>query len=163
MTLFVGDSLVLITPYECLQNIGITYEVADIRAGLVILKDPISRRAICGIPIETIFDYFKKPENVRKWTSWSVMTDDRGNVIGYYRTNGRKVQYRALDGVRSEACCHRMDQFNIGFGLRLAYLRADAKRVIAKMDEIDKEMTECKSKLSSINQEQKHMIAFLCD
>lgn len=161
MTLFVGNKLMLIKPYESLENVGNIYMVADIRAGLIILKDPVSRRAVGGVPIEVIFDYFKKPEDMREWTSWSNIADMLGKRVGQFRTNGRKVQYRSWDGIKAEACCHKLDTFDVGFGLRLAYLRADAKRVMKAMDELDTQMSSYCSELLSINQEQKAMIAKL--
>lgn len=161
MTIFVGDKLMLLRPYGDLQNVGSDYMVADIRAGLIILKDPVTRRAVCGISIEELFNYFVKADEHQGWTSWSILTDYLGNAIGHFRTNRKKVQVRMWDGVKAEACCHRVDNFDLAFGLRLAYLRADAKRVMKAMDELDKQMNEYCAQLSSIGQEQKHMMASL--
>jgi hypothetical protein len=59
----------------------------------------------------------------------------------FYRTNRKKVQVKFVkDKVRSEACCCKDDEFNLPFGIQLAYLRCLNKAMLQKSDKLQEEM-----------------------
>lgn len=63
-------------------------------------------------------------EKVTKWTSWKPVVDCNGQTDAFYRNNGKKTQVKFLtDKVRGECCCCRDDEFDLSFGIQLAYLR----------------------------------------
>lgn len=67
-------------------------------------------------------------EKVTKWTKWMPLTDLNGQTDAFYRSNGKKTQVRFLtSGVRAECCCCKDDEFDLSFGIQLAYLRCLTK------------------------------------
>ena len=59
-----------------------------------------------------------------KWTNWKPLTDFEGQTDAFFRTNKKKVQVKFLTTKdRAEACCCYDDEFNLSFGIQLAYLR----------------------------------------
>ena len=77
------------------------------------------------ISFEDFNRYFEK-ENERKkgWTNWVPLVGFDGQSDAFYRSNGKKTQVKFLtDKVRAECCCCKDDDFNLGFGIQLAYLR----------------------------------------
>lgn len=59
-----------------------------------------------------------------KWTNWEPLAGFDGQTDALYRTNFKKVQVKFLTTKdRSECCCNAEDEFNLTFGIQLAYLR----------------------------------------
>ncbi len=59
-----------------------------------------------------------------KWTNWEPLVNFNGQTDAFYRTNEKKTQVKFLtDKVRAECCCCRDDNFDLSFGIQLAYLR----------------------------------------
>ena len=115
MDILRGDRLILTKEYDKMKMVGMTYEVAN-----------ITETSVAALPIDVVSEYFEKPEKVKGWLPWTQIAGENGGVVGFYRTNGRKVQVRTVNNVRSEASCHG-DTFNLFFGIRLAYLRCQQK------------------------------------
>ena len=132
MNILKGDKIVLMKEWGQMKTVGEVYEVANVLETYVVLRDSKTKIAIGAINIESFYEYFKKPEEIKGWTKWQGFTDSSGNVIGFYRTNHKKVQVRLNDGVRSEACCCKGDEFDLAFGIRLAYKRCTEKALIAE-------------------------------
>lgn len=64
-------------------------------------------------------------EKVTKWTGWKPIVNFNGQTDAFYRTNFKKVQVKFLvDKIRAECCCCKDDEFDLSFGVQLAYLRA---------------------------------------
>ena len=127
MTIFKNDKVVLIKEMGNLHTVGETYEVANITDTAVVLRDVNTKIAIAAVNIDDVAKYFDKPENVKTWTPWQRLIDQRGNTIAFYRTNRKKVQVRTADGFRGEATCNKCDEFNLYFGLSLALKRCELK------------------------------------
>ena len=65
-----------------------------------------------------------KTNTQSKWTSWEPIVNFNGQTDAFYRTNGKKTQVKFLTTKdRAECCCCRDDDFNLSFGIQLAYLR----------------------------------------
>ena len=126
MNILRGDRLILTKEYDKMKMVGAAYEVANITETSVVMRDAKTKIAVAALPIDIVEQYFERPENVKGWLPWTQIVGERDSVIAFYRTNGRKVQVRTINNIRSEASCHG-DEFNLFFGIRLAYLRCQQK------------------------------------
>ena len=131
MNIFKNDRFVLIKEMEYFNKVGMIYEVANITETAVVLRDVKTKVAVGAVNIDDFDKYFVRPEYVKSWTKWWGMVDTAGNNIGFYRTNLKKVQVRNLDGIRAEASCnkHYGDEFDLTFGIHLAYARCEDKKL----------------------------------
>lgn len=160
MPILRGDKIVLIKAYDKINQIGATFEVADITTnGLVIIRDNKTKVAVGAIEVDQLFKHFEKQEDIKnKWTEWNRMLDPFGATIGFYRTNFKKVQVkipnRELAYYKAEACCNlNEDDFNIGFGVNLAYLRCLNKALEYKMNDIQNEIIPLTKNINKIQDE----------
>jgi hypothetical protein len=151
-----GDKVVLVKELPKLKEVGLTYEVGDLTGKSVIIRDVASKVAICAIDFETFDEYFAKPEEVRTWTQWEGVISEIGVV--YYRTNLKKVQVKIpteLGEVRAECSLTKGDEFNLHFGIQLAYKRAISKYLVKKekalSSELAKVISEFKDNKNKIN------------
>ena len=68
-----------------------------------------------------------------------------GQTDAFYRTNLKKTQVKFLtDKVRAEACCSKVNDFNLSFGINMAYFRCLNKAR-------ERQKAECEAKLKFIN------------
>lgn len=83
-------------------------------------------------------------ENKHKgWTPWTQFVGFDGQNDCQYRTNGKKVQVRFLTNkIKGEACCCKDDDFNLAFGLHVAYLRCLNKALTKKKNDAERELVE---------------------
>ena len=66
-----------------------------------------------------------------KWTNWEPLVGFDGRTDAFYRNNGKKTQVKFLTShVRAECCCCKDDDFNLSFGIQLAYLRCLLNEVV---------------------------------
>lgn len=74
-------------------------------------------------------------EKIKKWTKWTPMK--QGNeVVAFYRTNQKKVEVRLpLSNIRAVATCNG-DEFDLHFGIQLAYARCEQKLLKNKQKEL---------------------------
>lgn len=106
------------------RKVGETYEVASILEKAFLLRDAKTRIAVGVVSYEDFERCFTKAEKLKGWTPWALFAGFDGQNDCMYRTNGKKVQVQFLtDGVRGEACCNKEDDFNLSFGIQIAYLR----------------------------------------
>ena len=124
MLILRGETVVLTKEFERLK-VGETYEVANITDDSIVLREKRSKVAVGVIPIKDFEEHFVKPEEMKSWTPWIPFADSDGNTA-FYRTNMRKVEVR-WNGYKSAAYCSKYDDFNLFFGLTLAYRRCEIK------------------------------------
>ena len=80
-------------------------------------------------------------EKVTKWTSWKPIVNFNGQTDAFYRTNFKKVQVKFLvDKIRAECCCCKDDEFDLSFGVQLAYLRCLNKARIKQRIELEEKL-----------------------
>ena len=106
-------------------------------------------------------DEIEKIEEVHKWTKWLPLRKMDGSLIGYYRTNQKRVQIKTPDGVRAEATCYKDDEFSLYFGIKLAYHRCLDKFYEKKLEEIAcriANLTEQYDEIYSAKRENKNKI-----
>lgn len=155
MNMFKGDKVVLTRELPKLKEVGEIFEIGDFAGNNVIIREAKSKIAVCAVDIETFNEYFVKPEEVRTWTQWNAVMS--GNGIVYYRTNLKKVQVKIpteLGEVRAECSLTKGDEFNLHFGIQLAYKRAIGKYLLKKEKTLNAEL----AKVYSVFKDNKNQI-----
>lgn len=124
-----------------IKKVGDTFEIANILDNSFLLRDAKSRVALGVVSFEDFDEHFVPEENFKGWTQWMPITGYDGQTDCYYRTNRRKVQCKFItDKVRAEACCCKDDDFNLFFGVQLAYLRCLNKALDKQKAKYEKEL-----------------------
>jgi hypothetical protein len=124
------DRVVLVKEInEKFRKVGETFEVASISDNGFLLREASSKVAVGVISFEDFERCFVKEGSIKGWTPWTPLTGLGGQKDAFYRTNGKKVQVRFItDKVRAEASCNnKIDEFNLYFGIEIAYLRCCSK------------------------------------
>lgn len=144
-------------------KVGEYFEVCNVLEDSFVLRDAKSKIAVGVVSFNDFERCFVHEKDFTGWTKWTMMTGFDGQRDIYYRSNGRKIQVKFLtDNIRAEASCHKDDDFNLYYGLNLAYLRCRNKAFAKKKDEytnilkkIDIEMIDnnrsIENMLSSLN------------
>ena len=159
-----GDKVIQIKEMDKVNSVGNLFEVANFTGENVILRDVVSKIAVCSVNVDEFYEYFKKKDEVTGWTNWAKIIDPRGDMIAMYRTNQRKVEVKIINDmlgytngkvIRSTATCNNNeDEFNLQFGIQLAYLRCEQKYLRNTIEEYDEiisdamqQKKECKAQL----------------
>ena len=94
----------------------------------------------------------KENDSKKGWTNWIPLTGIAGQNDCFYRTNERKTQVQFVtDGIRAESCCHKEDEFNLYFGIQIAYLRCKNKALKNKKDNLERQLKDIKSEIADNN------------
>lgn len=119
------DKVVLVKELnEKFKQVGDTFEVANILEDSFLLRSAKTKVAIGVVNFNDFDNHFVAAENFKGWTPWIPLVGFDGQTDAFYRTNRKKVQVKFLtDKVRAECCCTKGDNFNLSFGIQLAYLR----------------------------------------
>lgn len=163
MNILKNDKFMLIEAIERLNKVGEIYEVGNVTNTSIVMRDAKTKVAIGAVDIDDFSKYFKKPEEVKTWTKWCAMTNPLGEIIAFYRTNGKKVQVRNnhLKTVRGEASCCKDDEFNLAFGIRLAYARCLDKELTAVEKDFESSLKDVRSRRIDNQRDIKKMIRSL--
>lgn len=155
-----NEKVILIKEMGNMKMVGQVYEVANITDTAVVLRDVNSKIAIGAVNIDDFDKYFKSWEESDsvEWTKWQRMIDQQGNSVAYYRAKGNKVQVRTVDGFRSEANCHDVDEFNLVFGVQLAYERCVAKHLKKSEAEHEEALKRIHSDMAENQNRMKKMV-----
>lgn len=142
------DRVVLVKELnEKFKRVGEAYEIANILEDSFVLRSEKTKVAIGVINFKDFDEYFVHENNFKGWTPWQSLIGFDGQSDAMYRTNRKKVQVKFLTTKdRAECCCSKGDEFNIGFGIQLAYLRCLNKAR-------KKQRIELEEKLNSIEHE----------
>lgn len=137
-----------------MKKVGESYEIADVLDGSFLLRDGKTKVALGIVSFEDFENHFVHEQNYKGWTPWTQMMGLNGQTDCMYRTNRKKVQVKFLTSkVRAEACCCKDDEFNLSFGLQMAYLRCLDKALIKNKIEHMKKIAEYEVGLTEINRE----------
>lgn len=149
------DRVVLTKEFnEKFKKAGEVFEIANILDDSFLLRDSKTRVALGVISFEDFEKFFVHEENFKGWTSWTPIVGFDGHSDVYYKTNRRKVQVKFLtDKVRAESCCNKVNDFNLSFGIQLAYLRALNKAWVKRKTEYEAKVCEYEDKLNAANSE----------
>lgn len=119
---------------ERIKKVGDVFEIANILDNSFLLREARTKVAVGVVSFEDFEKHFVQEENFKGWTQWTQLTGFDGQTDALYRTNRKKVQVKFItDKVRAESCCCRDDDFNLFFGVQLAYLRCRNK-ALAKQE-----------------------------
>ena len=123
-----------------IKKVGEVFEIASIlNDDSFLLRDGKTRVAVGVVSFDDFEKHFVPVKNFKGWTNWILSTGFDGQNDCMYRTNRRKIQVKFLtDNVRAESCCSKADEFNLSFGLQIAYLRCLNKA-------LDKKKAECEN------------------
>jgi hypothetical protein len=123
------------------KQIGEVFEIANILDDSFLLRDSKTRIALGVVSFEDLEKCFVHEENFKGWTQWTPFVGFDGHSDALYRTNKKKVQVKFLTNkVRAEACCCKDDDFNLGFGIHLAYLRCLNKSRTEQKTELEEKL-----------------------
>ena len=118
---------------ERFSKVGDTFEVANVLEDSFLLRDAKTKTAIGVVSFYDFENHFVHEENFKGWSPWQRFVGFDGQNDCEYRTNRRKVQVRFLtDKVKGEACLNKNDDFNLTFGLHMAYMRARNKAAMKR-------------------------------
>lgn len=130
---------------EKIKKVGDVFEIANILDNTFLLRDGNTKIAVGVVSFEDFDKHFVHEGNFKGWTQWTPIVGFNGQTDALYRTNRKKVQVKFLtDKVRAEACCNKTNEFNLSFGVQMAYLRC-----LNKANE--KQRAECEKKIKFIN------------
>ena len=109
---------------EKLNKVGEAFEIANIIDGSFVLRSAKTKIAVGVVSFEDFDNHFVREENFKGWTNWTPLVGFDGQTDAMYRTNRKKTQVKFVTTKdRAECCCSKDDDFNLGFGIQLAYLR----------------------------------------
>lgn len=135
---------------EKFKKVGEVFEIANVFEDAFLLRNGQDRVAIGMVSLEDFENCFVHEGNFTGWTKWTPLTGFDGQTDAFYRTNRRKTQVRFLtSNVRGESCCHKLDDFNLFFGVQTAYLRALNKSLANKKSEYEKQINKIDSEIIS--------------
>jgi len=154
------DRVVLVKELnDKIKKVGDVFEIANVFDNSFLLRDSKTRTAIGVVSFEDFEKHFVHEENFKGWTNWIPMVGFDGHNDVFYRTNKRKVQVKFLtDKVRSEACCYKGDEFNLSFGIQLAYLRCLNKALIKRATMHEEELKMINVEMFNNNNIMKKMV-----
>ena len=145
-----------------IKKVGEVFEIANILDNSFLLRDGNTRVALGVVSFDDFEKHFVPVENFKGWTNWILFTGFDGQSDCMYRTNRRKIQVKFLtDNVRAESCCSKADEFNLSFGLQIAYLRCLNKALVKKKAEHEKAFKEADSEIKDNEHIIKKMISSL--
>lgn len=136
------DRVILIKELnDKIKKVGETFEIANVLQDSFVLREANSKVAVGVVSFEDFEKHFVHTENFTGWTNWTPFAGFDGQNDCMYRTNKRKVQVKFVtDKVRAECSCHKDDDFNLSFGIQMAYLRALNKMYSKKAAEYEEEL-----------------------
>ena len=136
------DRVVLIKELDDkVKKVGDTFEIANILDNSFLLRDAKTKVAVGVINFEDFDKHFVHEERFKGWTNWTQFTGFNGQNDCFYRTNRKDVEVKFVtDNVRAKSFLHRDDDFNLSFGIQMAYLRCLNKTMLKKAEEYKEEL-----------------------
>lgn len=154
------DRVILIKELnDKIKKVGDVFEIANVLEKSFLLREAKTKVAVGVISFEDFDKHFVAEENFKGWTPWIQIVGYDGQNDAFYRTNRHKTQVKFItDKVRSESCCCREDDFNLYFGVQLAYLRCLKKAMSKKTSELQEEIYKLDKEIYNICKAEKKMI-----
>ena len=110
-------------------KIGEAFEIANIFDNSFLLRDAKTKVALGVVSFQDFDRCFVHEENYNgKWTKWQRFNGFDNQNDCFYKTNLKDVEVKFVtDKVRAKSFLHKDDEFNLSFGLNMAYLRCANK------------------------------------
>ena len=143
-------------------KIGEAFEVANIlNDNSFLLRDAKTRVALGVVSFNDFENCFVHESNFSGWTKWQQFKGFDNQNDCFYKTNRRDIEVKFVtDKVRAKSFLHKDDEFNLSFGLNMAYLRCvnkvlEKKRVKheEELEKINEELARVNAELAKINNE----------
>lgn len=130
-------------------KIGEVFEVANILENSFLLRDSKTKMAIGVVGFEDFEGHFVHESNFSGWTNWQQFNGFDGQNDCLYKTNRKDVEVKFVtDKVRAKSYLHKDDEFNLTFGLNMAYLRCLNKTLEKKKIEYEEELKKINSEIA---------------
>lgn len=142
-----------------INKVGDAFEIVSVLDDAFVLKDANTKVTVGVIKFEDFEKHFVHEKNFKGWTNWTPLIGYDGQTDVLYRTNLRKVQVKFLtNNVRAESACHKADEFNLFFGVTVAYLRCLNKAMMKKKEEYENEINKIRQETADNENVIKRMI-----
>ena len=159
------DRVVLIKELDDkIKKVGDVFEIANVLEDSFLLRDSRTKVALGVVSFADFEKHFVHQSNFKGWTQWCPLTGFDGQTDAYYRTNRRKTQVKFLtDKVRGESFLNAKggDEFNLYFGIQIAYLRCLNKAHLKKATEYENALKKIDIEMVDNERIIKKMIASL--
>lgn len=158
------DRVVLIKELnEKFTTIGEVFEIANILESSFLLRDAKTKVAIGVVSFQDFEEHFVHEANYNnKWTPWQQFKGFDGQNDCFYKTNRKDVEVKfETDKVRAKSFLHKADEFNLSFGLNMAYLRCMNKALEKKKAMYEEELRKINIEISDNERTIQKMIASL--
>lgn len=146
------DKVILIKELDDkIRKVGEVYEIANVLEDSFVLREAKSKMAV-GVISFTDFDkYFvHEPNYNNKWTQWQQFNGFDGQNDCFYKTNRKDVEVKfETDKVRAKAYLCKGDDFNLSFGLNIAYLRCTNKALEKKRIKYEEELNRINEEIAN--------------
>ena len=144
------DRVVLVRELdEKFCKIGEVFEVANILENSFLLRDSKTKMAIGVVGFEDFESHFVHESNFSGWTNWQQFNGFDGQNDCLYKTNRKDVEVKFVTNkVRAKSYLHKDDEFNLTFGLNMAYLRCLNKALEKKRIEYEEELKKINSEIA---------------
>lgn len=134
---------------ENFHKIGEVFEVANILEDSFLLRDTNTRVAIGVVSFEDFEKHFVHASNFNGWTNWQQFVGFDGQRDCFYKTNRKDVEVKFVtDKVRAKSYLHKDDEFNLSFGLNMAYLRCMNKALAKKKSKFEEELKQINNEIA---------------
>lgn len=135
---------------EKFRKVGEVFEIASVLDNSFVLRDARTRVALGIISFEDFERCFVKEEEHKEgWTQWTQLVGFDGRTDAFYKTNGRRVEVKFVtDKVRAVSCCHKDDEFNLYYGIQIAYCRCENKVLLRQRKKYKEELQRINMEIS---------------
>ena len=147
MSVLKYDRVILTKEMGKMTMVGEVYEVAAITEDSFIIRDARTKIAMGVVSFEEFDNHFEKPQDVKGWTPWTKFADKNGEAA-FYRTNFRKVEVKCGDVKATATCNLGEDEFNLYFGIRIAYARCINKILTKQKNENEEALKEIRKEMN---------------
>lgn len=144
------------------KRVGDVFEVANILDNSFLLRDSKTRVALGVVGFEDFERCFVAESQFSGWTAWTPLTGFDGQTDALYKTNRKKVKVKFLtDKTKAEACCNKMDDFNLFFGVQMAYMRCLNKSLLKRKAKYEENLKSVNIEIADNNKIIDKMISSL--
>ena len=131
-------------------KIGEAFEVANIlNDNSFLLRDAKTRVALGVVSFSDFENCFVHESNFSGWTKWQQFNGFDNQNDCFYKTNLKDVEVKFVtDKVRAKSFLHKDDEFNLSFGLNMAYLRCVNKALEKKKARYEEELNRINGEMA---------------
>lgn len=148
-SIFKYDRVVLVKELnDKFKKVGEVFEACNILDDSFLLREAKTRIAVGIVSYADFKTHFVREAKYKNdWTQWVQFNGYDGQNDCFYKTNRKDVEVKFVtDKVRAKSFLHKEDEFNLSFGIQLAYLRCLNKA-------LEKKRVEHEEALKKINGE----------